>query len=501
MSSRLIRAVVAYAVTPRCRRGPRGVRLVPTFRRAWWGKPHPTRLWSALLVACVAVPAWAGELRRAGNVVFTPPAGWEVADLEVGPDDLPMAVLRPDDWLDLDDPISIHLPYGEPFSGMTDALRAWGDGRLRKHLDLDDDERYEPLAWQDANNVAGPRLLLGGGKVVDADDGDLEEIIVAVLLRAGSRADVAFVEVDAGPSETLEARIRAHTAKLLEIVGGFAFVSAGATPPLSGPPVPGAYDGYYWGNYIMWMTGMDGMMDSQLVDRSYTLRPDGTFYDGLPPGGLAAFDYDRLAMEHTDSVGHYVRGKDADGEDALVLRYASGEVDTLDITEGGGLRDGQAYLHQARVPADGFTFAGTRSYLNHTGLAAGIGGSASVTTANSVTFRPDGTFGREGFTSSTGNYDGGVGYHVNTGNKVAAGRYEVRGGELALTFDDGRVWRWDVFITDGEEESTLWAGGRPIELADGFALPPAPPQTPAANPFAPPAKNPLSPAAANPLGR
>ena len=83
-----------------------------------------------------------------------------------------------------------------------------------------------------------------------------------------------------------------------------------------------------------------------------------------------------------------------------------------------------------------------------------------------------GRFGRESHTGIVGNFDTG-GYAVST-DRSQAGTYHVAGGEIILTYGDGRVVRWESFIADdGVDGATLWLGEQPAELADGFSLPPS----------------------------
>jgi hypothetical protein len=445
-------------------------------------------LWFVVLLAwLVASPALAGdsaEPRRFGNVIFQLPAGWDTWVHNEGEADVPVARLQNDDD-DADDP-DVLIALGEPFSGDTAALQAWAAKRLNDYCDAD--ERFEPAGWKAMHNPTGARILIGGGRIVDAGDGDLEELVVAAVFRAGDRAELIFVRLPRREAEVQAARA---STLLSGHVESLAFVSLGAKP-LLGAPTPGPYEGLWWGSRLDLVPEIGGGLSTRMSHATYTFRRDGTFYDGIPPGGIHDFDPAALAMTHTQDVGHYhVVG------DIVQLRYASGETDELDITDSGGLQDGGRLMFRVRVPPDGFRFAGARYTVRYTPLAAGIGESAGVSSSSTMRFARDGTFGRRAFTSVTGHHEH-VSYHTQS-DSADSGTYHLRGGELTLRFGDGKVWTWDCFILDGDgSDPTLWVAGKPIELADGYTLPPAQPAT---NPLAKPRVNPLAKPKANPLAR
>ena len=440
-------------------------------RRLRWPPRGGLRFAACAVIAFAAFlsavpPADAGERRRAGNIVFTLPDGWEAAELERGPDDRPVTVLRPEDWIHDDDAVSIWLPRGAPRPDGEDALRAWATEAIAASLDLDDDERLDTTSWNQPGEAGPNAPLLGLLYVTDTDDDRRKSAVVAVLIPAGDRVEVAYVTVrNRGDTAEIRDALQRSATTLLSTVAEFAFISTGAAPLLP-PPQPGLLDGVWWGVGLIWLPGLDGVMTSRLQEYIYVFRPDGRFFDGIPPGGADTMDDPEVALRHTGDMGQYeVRG------DTLLLRYASGERDEIDI-DGALLRDGQAVIRQVRVPADGFRFAASRDYIQHTGLSAGIGESASVSSANTITFRPDGTFGRDGFVSAVGDFEAG-GYAVNR-NTDGTGTYTVSGGKIALRYDDGRIIRWSLLIDDGGDDGpTLWIGGLPVDLADGYTLPPA----------------------------
>ena len=466
--------------------------------------------------------------RRTGNVVYTLPAGWETRD---GSNDaeVPFHNARPADWMERDDhggdgfyPDLYFLP-GAPFRGDTEALKAWAAERIKSGADVDADEVVVVGDdWVDPKVTSGPRLLIGSAVVRSKDDrtgeptGGVREALPFAVVRAGSRADLVYAEVDDDHLD--KAHLGEAVTAMAELLADAKFLSLGATP-LEPAPTPGDYDGYYWGTYLTQNFGMDMMMTMSVVHVSYALFPDGTFTRDLPPGGMTRFDYADAVLTHTPDVGTYRRGTDADGEPVVELHYASGETDALSVEEGGGLRDDQAYLSAVGLPPDGWTFEGSRSYTYYAAFGSqmmGNGGSASG--GGTTTFHPDGTATSDGWHGVSATYGGGgdvttsVAGHGEKATQV--GRYAVDGGRLTLTEPDGDVNTWDVFFTDGKADDgtpkqTVWIGGEVAEVTspipDGSRRSGRAPPPVALNPLGTPAKpsNPLGDAGesapANPL--
>ena len=368
-------------------------------------RPAALRLAATLLVLLLARPALADgddapRQRRFGNVVYTLPAGWQVRGGRTYEN------VRPSDWSDRGDdggddfyPDLYFLP-GDPFSGGTDALKAWAADKLKSAAPLDDDQIVEVGdAWVDPHNITGPRLLIGTALIRQKPDengeGRPEAALPFVALRAGGRADLLCAVLD--PRHADKPHLDAALKAMGDLLEGAAFVSTGAKP-LEPPATPGGYDGVYWGTWLRQGFGMDFMMTLDAVHERFTLFADGTFADGLAPGGPFAFDYAAATMTHTDSVGTYALGTDDDGKPALVLSYADGRTDHIAVDDDGDLRYGQAYLSRVGLPPDGWTFEGSRSYQYYVATGSAMAGNAGgASGGGTTTFHPDGTAASDGW--------------------------------------------------------------------------------------------------------
>ena len=367
----------------------------------------------------------AAELRRMGDLVFDLPADYEAAQLSVN--DREGLVVRPADWLDRDaDTFThVHLTAAAPVAG---DVKAWAAGFLGGHLDSD--ERAEVAAWEQTTPQAGADTYVTLLRVVDADDGDEQgHLMAAVYVRAG-RGTAVYVEGDD------RAELERQAADLQRLTDGVRH--ADDVPPIEGPATPGPYDGFHWGNALYYTFG--GM---QVSERGLTFRRDGGAYDGIPPGGIHDFDYDALARTHTHSVGRYAVAPGPEHH-VVTIRWADGAVETIEGDAARPTSDGSHTLYPARTLPDGFTFDGKYDHLTYVPNAdfANPGG---VAAGSALEFRRDGTFAREGFVSATG------ANHAFVNNSAGHGRYAHRGGDLQLTYADGRVVHWPMWVLDGED--------------------------------------------------
>ncbi|MEM9795369.1 MAG: hypothetical protein AAF919_02705 [Pseudomonadota bacterium] len=441
-----------------------------------------------IALALFALPA-AAEPRQAGNILYDLPAGWEAVETETDTDGFPATELRHEDWLDNGLPfVTLTRGTNDPPDG--DALLGWASSHLQAHLELDDDERLTMENWKELGDFGPGPVWFGVGAVANPDTGTVSDVVGAFLLDLGERAELVFTEVRVRRVEDPAAALKAAVAFLTGSLEGFRFVSKGAQP-LLGAPRPGPFAGVYHGTHLRIMPGFDGSVQTDLVHELVVMQADGRFYEGIPPGGVAGLNDPDLRLMRTGDWGHYeVSG------DRVTLRYANGEVDDMDY-EDGTLTFGNATLSPIGLLPDGTTFAATRESIFFVATGIGFDNRTSVSGSSTIVFRTDGTFGREGFTGATGTYDTGA---FATSNETSAdGRYEVRGGEIVLRFQDGRVWRWDCFVLqDKGEAPTLWLGGKIAELAPGYRLPAqvrgdaAVAAAGAPNPLAAPAVNPLA---------
>ena len=435
----------------------------------------------AAILSCLLMPALAradgdGPRRyRHNNLVFDVPDGFE-ADGDI---------VRSKEWgmNDLDAPL-YRLADGGDVPGGDDALTRWGDEQLAERARSVSGRRYVPTAWQKAD-LAGPvTVFVGGGRLVD-QNGLTAGAVVAVLMRAGGRGEMVWSESIGTPDAE---RLGTLTRGLVGFAGRLEFVNLGAKT-LLGAPTPGSLAGPWWGLEAMPM-GDGSVMSNTDV---FVFNADGTFCEGVPPGGVRAINaasIEALAMDDSDAVGHYVvKG------DRLTLSYASGRVQGYGVS----VEDGQTWLKEegspmvlgpVRAPPAGWRFAGRAHWGTHLSMwAAGGGGFLSRTDLTTV-FAADGTYVRAVSTDTVGDSaTGTVGVASGSGER---GTYAVGDGEIVLRADDGKERRMPLLIVlEMTDTPTLWAGDD-VDLAPGTTLPPA---KPAVNPLAPPSApvNPLAP--------
>ena len=305
--------------------------------------------------------------------------------------------------------------------------------------------------WIDAKNATGPRTLFGLAATT-RDDGnggtEIARVLPFIALRAGGRAELAYADVareHAGlVGETGENHQPEAVEALAALVDSATFVGLGAEP-LEPPPVPGDLDGVYRGTSIFWTVGMNAQMVADVTHPTITFFADGTFADGLPPGGLNGFDYADAAMSHTDEVGTYRRSTNANGGPTVELHFASGEVEEYAGSDGslpGAVtRPDGTILVPVGVAPDGWTFDGERStsFVQTTGFA-GSGTFSAVSGGSSIRFRKDGTAESDrwsAFSSNTETGDARTGAAGANESPVAPARYAIDGGILTLTAPDG----------------------------------------------------------------
>jgi len=225
---------------------------------------------------------------------------------------------------------------------------------------------------------------------------------------------------------------------VLPMMVNLRFVSEGGRSVLGGP-TPGDLEGVWWGGGLQLRPDPNGLM-SDFVTRTLTFYKNGRCFDGIPPDGVGAFDYDALAATRTNDVGNYARRGDK-----LILSFADGDVETLDISDTNVITDGVKRLTRARVPEDGYRFEGTRQSLYVAGIHTGVGSTGTVSSSSTQVFKKDGTFTDGRFGGAFGNFDHGGGFAVgNRGD--GGGTYEVKGGQLLLADRSGKTRVWEILV-------------------------------------------------------
>ncbi|MEM8874017.1 MAG: hypothetical protein AAGD32_07130 [Planctomycetota bacterium] len=445
------------------------------------------RRFAFVVTILVAVVAHA-EPRRTGNIVYELPAGWETRDR-----DGLFHNVRPEDWLDRDTYPDLYIVSGEHIGPDPADLQRWALQRM--DAVVKDDDEDDVLTWKQWQGVDDPAFaakgfvnMMFGMGVVHRESGRFDRGMAGFAFTVDGHAGLIFIEFDEPDAAT------ASVEAMLELVQSFRFINR-CTTPLEGQSRPGPFNGIYWGTWLGHTLGLDGMLQMQLRHHTYVFFPDGRFCEDIPPGGVTGFDYDKLADSHTHFVGNYF----VDGN-AVILRYASGEIETLDY-EDGIMKDGMAMLQPVNIPPDGWRFEGERSVSFYASMSAGIDPGSTTTVSGGATyvFKLDGTVTSDRWSGASGSFDSGVSFGSFRDNEPEIGTYDVNGGVLTITRPDGSTRAWDIFITEhtdrdtGKLERTLWIGGDP---ADGIKNVPAGVRpdlrSKPINPLSPPV-NPLDP--------
>jgi hypothetical protein len=214
------------------------------------------------------------------------------------------------------------------------------------------------------------------------------------------------------------------------------FLSEGAAS-LMPEPVPGDLQGVWWGWHQGTSIGIDGMMRIDVNQRRMVFWADGYFYDGTPPNGLLPLDATALMGAGNGDFGTYVE----DGG-KIVLTFASGAKEELEMIGNEGLNDGDNELYRVETVADDTFLDGGVSSFFYSGFTPGSGVEGGVTSASSTTFFPDGTYTGESFGGAFGNFTDGAGnltggFSTGGDGNATGGRYEIKNGLLIQYPDDG----------------------------------------------------------------
>ncbi|MFK7959098.1 MAG: hypothetical protein AB8G96_01110 [Phycisphaerales bacterium] len=405
--------------------------------------PGPRDASEAAIRAWAPADATGRPLRQWGNLIFPLPLGWEMR-VDDG-----VAELRPEDWTDLDSYLEILILPGAERSGDVAGLRAWAAGQVRAYVQREEESHTaEMMAWRPTVTPAGKAVQLAAAAVRD-DDGDLEDVLVMAAFQRGGRADV----IVAIPSRTEDV---AQHSRTFESFVATIESAAERGRPLVGAPVGGPLRGMYWGTRIAYGMNFDATMRMDVVHHMYVFWPDGRFSEDVPPEGINQFDAVALADTHGHMLGnYYVRG------DAVILHYATGEVETLEI-DGDVLVDGRARMHVTQLAPDGYALVGKRQWLYYSGFAAMEGG---IGAGGTVAFRADGTFTNSRWSGASGSFDSGGGFAIGSDRDDVLGQYVVRGGRVFLTDPDGSRRSWPVHLSTDDEtgEVDVWIGGEVLK--------------------------------------
>lgn len=405
------------AITPACRSAAAGA--------AW----HARALLVAGLVGLGLAGGAAAENRQFGGLIYPVPEGWAAPVLKDG-------LIRM--WSDLPQErceyCTLIIGPEAPKSGsLTDWLTANrlamvdeedpGDWRINREAQLSrDGDRY-------------PTAILG-----QTDGRDLQMLIA---IEAGARYFLIGFQGDAD-EDRLQDSLAVAGETMPAWMAQMRFVPDGAKPLLL-PPRAGPMEGLWWGWRMDQSVGIDGMMRLENRYRRMVFWPDGSFYEGTPPEGMAAPDRAALAAARNIDWGNYF----VDGNQ-LKLRFADGRGEVL-ARDGAGWKDEDQTLNRAEVLADGTRIDGRLEWVNFTGFAPGSGISGGVGGGGETVFYPDGRYEGSSFGGGFGSFDAGGGFAVNS-PASRGGTYAVRDGLVIFTPAGGKGQTAEMlFRTDGGE--------------------------------------------------
>ncbi len=391
------------------------------------------------LVACLCAAPLAADPRQQGNVIIDLPEGWTVGTTTENGTLVVYSDL-PDDECEF---CYIYIASGDSRAEEPDR---WITANNTRFVDQDDIDPpvVEPMSQPDLFNFSGRPGAMLGQKV----DGNLQMLFAVQL---PGRMELIGFQMPADDEEELAANMAVFQRDVMPAIEAARFVSEGADP-LMPPPEPGLRQGLYWGTSTYWTTGLDLIMTMQISHHWLTFWPDGTFYDGTPPNGLAAFDpADRLAKGDM-SWGSYVEegGK-------LTLSYASGEVEVWTVTDE-ALQQDDTSIYPVDTMASGTKINGSVSTFFYSGFSPGSGLSGGVSSSSLTEFQPDGTWNRGASSGAAANFDSGGGF-ATSGENSEGGRYQVKDGLVVQYNQDGTIYTSNLIFRVG---SDIWIGSEAL---------------------------------------
>jgi hypothetical protein len=400
--------------------------------------PAILRFLFSILVLALAFPAGA-ETRQHGNLIFTLPPGWFTGSRQ---EDGTLTLLS-DLANDECDFCYIYISSGAAGAARPDTWVAANAARFVEQDDIDPPV-VEGLGPVELFNLKGRPGALLGQKV----DGRLQLLFAVQLF---GRMELIGFEMPADDETELAEGLRVFDRDVMPMLEGATYVSEGASP-LMPAPEPGGRNGLYWGTSTYWTLGLDMMMQMQISHQWLTFWPDGTFYDGTPPAGIAPFDAADLISKADMEWGSY---REEAGK--LILSYASGEVEEWVITED-GLQQGDTTVFPVDVLADGTKINGSVSTFFYSGFTPGSGISGGVSASSLTQFLPDGTWQRGSSGGAFGGFDTGGGFATSSEDEVG-GRYEVLNG-LVIQYDrTGAVYTTNLIYKIAAD---IWIGSEAL---------------------------------------
>jgi hypothetical protein len=381
------------------------------------------------------------DQRQFGNIVYSPLPGWTS-----GRDDGGQLVFLSDLPNDLCQYCYIHLSNSKPGRGSVEMYL-----NRENLLFVDDDDR-------DSVTVISPpsKITLAGydGAMQALKIGSNIQIVIAISL--GDRFEMFGFQGGAYDDADLAESMSVFQTQVVPFFERIAFVSAGAQP-LMPKPQSGDLDGIWWGWSTYTTFGLDMMMRQEMDYRTLVFWPDGYFYDGTPPAGLALMDPVALQDNADPDFGVYLHTGNT-----LTLTYATGEVEVL-MADGNAWSDDQKTLTQVAPLPDGAVLNGGISSFFYTGFTPGAGLEGGISSSSSTEFFPNGTYQGQSFGGAFANFTAGGGF--TTGNEGATGgTYAIKDGlvistpangdaptaALALKLDDDTILIGNQFLETGK---------------------------------------------------
>ncbi len=373
-------------------------------------------LWAAWLMAFPLDAARGDKPSRGpfqfGGVIYQMPAG---AGWERGHHKGHVAIYN----FDLDPSIVIELHRGERTER---DIERWLAERMK--ASLDDDERVKKSMPVNKKEF-GKRQVAMSGQILNGG-----QVQLHAALRVGDRLEHVFAV-----SQIDEASAARFSSTFTEFLGSLKFVGDDAKPLMS-PPRPGPLEGIYYSSRMSY--GIGGL---ETAHDFYFFSKAGWFFEGVPESrSLSVFDPATAFLEEPRDCGAYeLSGK------KLVLRFASGDREELDFeTDGDGLKLGDRRFQRVDPPADGARIEGTFSTIRFASFTPGSGVVGGVGGGGYHSFKKDGTYETDRWSTAFGNFESAAGDHqggfsVGNSKNEKRGVYEIKDGLLKIKLSTGET--------------------------------------------------------------
>lgn len=365
------------------------------------------------LVLALTGPAVA-ETRQFGNIIYSPPPDWRVSNPKDG-----ILTLFSELPNDLCEYCRIYLGAGRIGGGkITTFLKS----QRKTFVDEDDHGEIQIVAPPQEVTLGNRPAAIMGLKT-------RRNFLILFAVALDDRFELLAFRGYGRDEEDLKEGMEVFRQKVEPFFASLTYVSDGASSLLP-EPTPGDLTGIWMGWSTYWMAGMDGILQMKVRYHRLVLWPDGHFYDGSPPDGLAPINRTALIQAGVTEFGVYETTRKG-----LKLTYADGRTKTLP-SEGKGWTDDEATLEPVEHLEDGARIEGVVSSFFYSGFSPGSGINGGVSSSSYTEFRKDGTYSGSRHTGTSGNFDTGGGF-ATSGNTGSDGRYEIKDGLIIRYPKDG----------------------------------------------------------------